>query len=100
MRRIGNINNVKSARCCQIKTMSSCGDKCRAGQNAIWIETNSLAFFQKIIVRIPVDECRDIADDKSFFAVGDVNERVEEIDRLLFVFGKMLARGIERERAR
>src|SRR5207302_4465560 len=41
----------------------------------------------------------DIANHQSFFTVGDVNERVEQIDRLLFVFGKMLARGIERQRA-
>src|SRR5256885_1521088 len=100
MGRIRNIDNEKSSRCGQVKAMSGRGDKCRASQNAVRIETNGLAFFQEIVVRISVDERGDIADDESFFAVGDVNERVEKIDRLLFVFGKMLACGIERERTR
>ena len=99
VRRVRNIDNVKSARCCQVKTMSSRGDKCRAGQRSVRIKANGLAFFQEIIVGISVDERGDIANHQSFFTVGDVNERVEQIDRLLFVFGKMLARGIERQRA-
>src|SRR2546423_4820859 len=100
MRRVGNIDYEQSARRCHVKSMAGRGDKCRTGQRAVWIETNGFAFLQEIVVWISIDQRRDIADDESFFAVGDENERIEEIDRLLFVFGKMLARGIERECAR
>src|SRR5436309_11058974 len=100
MRRVGNVDDKKSARRCQVKTMSGGGDKGSASQNAVGIKTNGLALFQEIIVGISIDQSGDIADDKSLFAVGDVNESVKQIDRLLFVCGNVLPRGIERERAR
>ena len=100
MRRIANIDNVKSARRGQVKPMSGCGHERRAGQSAVGIESNGLAFLEEIVVGISIDQRRDIANHESFFAIGDVNKRVEEIDRLLFVFGKMLTCGVERERAR
>src|ERR1700738_162037 len=97
MRWIGNVDDIESARSRQIKPVSGGGDKCRTGQDSVWIETNGFAFLEKIIVRISIDERGDVANDESFFAVGDINARVEEMDRLLFVFGKMLPCGIERE---
>ena len=61
---------------------------------------NGFTFLEDVVVRISVDECGDVADDQALIAIGDVNKRIEEIDRLLFVFWNMLTRGIERERTR
>src|SRR5205814_3513763 len=80
--------------------MTSRGNECRAGQRSVRVETNRLAFFEKIIIRISIDQRCDVANDESFLAVGDVNKGIEEIDRLLFVFRKMLTCWIERESAR
>ena len=74
--------------------MTSRGNECRAGQRSVRVETNRLAFFEKIIIRISIDQRCNVANDESFLAVGDVNKGIEEIDRLLFVFRQALARGI------
>src|SRR4030081_2433116 len=100
MRWIGDIDNVKSAWCCHVKTVSGGGNKCCARQRAIRVETNRLALFQEIIVGISIDERGDIGDYEPFFTVRDVSESVEEIDWLLFVFRNVLPGRIERERAR
>ena len=78
--------------------MTGRGDKCRAAQHTIGIEDNIL--LQKIVVRISIDQRRDIHDHESFLEIGDINERVEQIDRLFLVLRNVLARGIERECAR
>ena len=58
------------------------------------------SFVQEIIFRVAIDQRRDVDDDETFFAIGDVNEGIEQIDRLLLIFRQAHPRGIERERAR
>src|SRR6266404_9189797 len=100
MRRIVNVYHEQSTWRRQVETMTRGGDECRAGQCPARIETDRLTLLEKIIVGISIDQRCDIADDKAFFAIRDVSKRVEEIDRLLFVFGKTEPARIVRQRAR
>ena len=78
--------------------MTGGGDKACAGQDAVGIEVH--VALQEIVVRISVDQRRDVRTDQAFLAIGDIGEGVKHIDRLLFVFREALPRRIERERAR
>src|SRR5438034_980180 len=73
-------------------------DEACACQETIRIEGNIA--LQKIIIRIPVDKCRNVRTDQSLLAIRDINEGVKQIDRLLFVFRESHPGWIERESAR
>ena len=98
MHRIGAIDHEQSARRRHVKPMPGRGHETRAGQRAVGIVSD--VALQKIIVGISIYERRDVRADEAFFAIGDVDKRVEQIDRLLFVFRNPNARRIERQRAR
>ena len=74
------------------------GDKGGAGEDAAGIVDDIL--LQEIVVGIAVHEGRDVHDHKAFLEIGDEDESVKHVDRLLLVLGQADARGIERERAR
>ena len=69
MRWIADVDHVESARRRHIEPMPRCSDKRGASQNAIGIETNGLAFLEKIVVRISIDQRGDVADNQAFFAI-------------------------------
>ena len=97
---ISDIDDEKSTRRRHVKSMSGRRDERCASQRTVRIKTNGFAFFEEIVVGVSVYEGRDVADDKSLFAIGNVNVCVKQIDRLLFVLGNVQTGGIEREGAR
>jgi len=65
---------------------------------------------KEVVVGVAVEEGGDAGlvllivqgvadDDQAFLGVGEVEERVEQVDGLFLVFGEVLARGIDGERA-
>src|SRR5260370_42706553 len=97
MHRIANIDNVKPARRRHVEPMPGGGDKRCARQHAVGIETDRVV--EEIVIRIAVHQGGDVRDDESLFTIRHVNKRVEEIDRLFFVFWNVQTPRIQREGA-
>ena len=82
------------------------GDAARAREQATRIEGDGTP--QEIIGGITVEERSNAGtlgfqmgvadDDQAFFFIGDIEEAVEKMDRLLFVFRQLLAKRIHSER--
>ena len=74
------------------------GDKAGPGQDTAWIKARR--FLDEIIVRVAIDQRRDVDHDEPLLPIGNVNVGVKGIDRLLLVFRPPDAAGVEREGAR
>src|ERR1051325_4653937 len=99
MRRIMNVNHEQSAWGCHVKTMAGSGHECRASQSAARIKSHRLTLFEKVVVWISIHKSADKNIHEPFLAIGHIDVAIENVDRLLFIFGQVISQRIEREGA-
>ena len=81
-----------------VRVIARGDDEGRAVEDAIGIEGDGA--LEEVVARVAIQQRGGVDQDEALLRVGDVEERVERVDGLLFVFGIALARGVHAERGR